>query len=531
MDRLEGLWRRRPLDGSAKTSLQTEVVLSLALVMLAATTLLAAALLQGHETRWRDLLGRGLLAEAQAPPAPESALIIGTEWWHVRRDGTARAAWGGGEPVDDETRALAEQARVRGEPLLRPGAAWHAIRFATPVGPEGVAVARLPAAASWRLRVLPLALAAALLVLDVVVFTAFGASILRRRVVLPLRRLAEAARGLGGGAFDLRVPEEGPREAVEVAAAFNEMSDALARRTQALEKAVAELRETNAELRHTRAGLDRAERLAAVGRLAAGVAHEVGNPMGALLAFVDLAGRDPGLAPAGREHLARAAQQGDRVRRILRQLLDFARPGPTAPPGPVDLLAVAEETTALIRSQTRAAALHIDVAAEGDPPPALGDAGRVAQILLNLALNAADAARASGGSRVRLIVRAAPLALRADAARAAARARSRPDGVECVVADDGGGIAEGDRERIFDPFFTTKEPGEGTGLGLSNSLRLAEEMAGTLELGAPPEGFRTAFVLRLPAAGTASGGARNCEVRNEMRSSEPGDTVEGRKND
>ncbi len=531
MDRSQRLGRTRAPHRRAAPTLQTEVVLSLVLVMLAATTLLAAALLHGHETRWRDLLGRGLLAEAQAPPAPERALIAGTQWWEVRRDGSARAAWGGGDEIDDETLRLTQQARTRAEPLLRPGAAWHPIRFAAPVGPDAVVVARLPASASLRLRVLPLGLAAGLLVLDVVVFTAFGASILRRRLVLPLRRLAGAARDLAGGAFDARVPEDGPREAVEVAAAFNEMSDALARRTEALEKAVVELRGANAELRHTRAGLDRAERLAAVGRLAAGVAHEVGNPMGALLAFVDLAGRDPGLAPASREHLARAAQQGDRVRRILRQLLDFARPGPAAPSGPIDLLAIAEETATLLRSQARAETLHIDVAAKGDPPPALGDAGRVTQILLNLALNAADAVRASGGTRVRILVRAAPLAVRAEASPADARARSRPDGVECLVADDGCGIAEGDRERIFDPFFTTKEPGEGTGLGLSNSLRLAEEMGGTLEVTAPPEGFRTAFAMRLPAAGAPSEGARSCEVRSKMRASESRDTAEGREND
>lgn len=489
--------------------------------MLAATTLLAAALLHGHEARWRDLLGRGLLAEAPAPPAPENALIPGTDWWQIRRDGSAHSFWGGGEPLDDETRALAEQVRARGEPLLRPGAAWHAIRFAVPLGEGDVAVARLPVSASLRLRALPLALAAALLLLDAILFTAFGASILRRRVVLPLRRLSEAARGLADGAFDARVPVEGPREAAEVAAAFNDMSHALALRTAALEKAVVELREANSELRHTRAGLDRAERLAAVGRLAAGVAHEVGNPMGALLAFLDLAGRDPGLAPAGREHLARAAQQGDRVRRILRQLLDFARPSPTGPPSPVDLLAVAEEAAALLRAQRHAASLQIEVSAEGEPPPALGDAGRVAQILLNLALNAADAVRSGGGSRVVLHVRAVPLALRDGDTQGAAAGRSQPDGVECVVADDGCGIAPPDRERIFDPFFTTKEPGAGTGLGLSNSLRLAEEMAGALELVAPPAGLRTAFALRLPAAGAPRDAAGDCGVRRRMRGSEP----------
>jgi signal transduction histidine kinase len=512
----------RPRRRRDATGLQAEVVLSLALVMLAATTLLAAALLHGNETRWRDLLGRSLLAEARTQPAPELALVAGTLWWELRRDGSPVAAWGGGEAFDAESRALAEEARRRGEPLLRPGAVWEPIRFAAPLGENAVAVARLPASASLRLRGWPLALAATLLVLDVAVFTAFGATVLRRRVVLPLRRLSAAARGLADGAFDTRVPEEGPREAAEVAAAFNEMSDALARRTRALEKAVADLREANTELRRTRAGLDRAERLATAGRLAAGVAHEVGNPMGALLAFVDLAARDPGLAPASREHLARAAQQGDRVRRILRQLLDFARPERSAPLRPLDLAEAARETVALVRAQRRYGALRFEVEAEGEPPAALGEPSAVAQILLNLALNAADAAVAAGGTQVRFTVRQAPLALRAGESREEALARRAPDAVECLVADDGCGIPEEDRERVFDPFFTTKDPGEGTGLGLSNSLRLAEEMGGVLERGRPPEGLRTAFALRLPAADGRARSAGECEVRKEMRGASGG---------
>jgi signal transduction histidine kinase len=505
----------------AVPGVQGEVVLGFALVMLAATTLLAAALLHGHEARWRDLLGRALLAEAQAPPPPELALLAGTRWWELRADGHTRAAWAGGDPLDPETRALAEDALAHGEPLLRPGAVWAEIRFAAPVAPGVVAAARLPASASLRLRGLPLALAAALVALDVAVFTAFGVTVLRRRVVLPLQRLAAAARGLAEGGFDARVPEEGPREALEVAAAFNEMSEALAARTAALEKAVADLRAANAELRRTRAGLDRAERLAAVGRLAAGVAHEVGNPMGALLAFVDLAARDPGLAPASREHLARAAEQGERVRRILRQLLDFARPGAArAPSRPLDLAAAAREAVTLVQAQSRYAGVRFAVVEEGAPPRALGDPAGVAQILLNLLLNAAEAVRAGGGSAVSLVVRPAAWAARAGEPRESGRPRRAPDAVECVVADDGAGIAPEDRERIFDPFFTTREPGEGTGLGLSNSLRLAEEMAGALELVEPPLGWRTAFALRLPAAAEAPEPAGGCAVRSGLRSPE-----------
>jgi signal transduction histidine kinase len=108
--------------------------------------------------------------------------------------------------------------------------------------------------------------------------------------------------------------------------------------------------------------------------------------------------------------------------------------------------------------------------------------------------------------RVSLRVRGAALARRRDDAAGAPAARARWDAVECAVVDSGPGVSEEDRERIFDPFFTTKPPGEGTGLGLANALRQAEENGGELEL-APATGAGGAcFVLRLPAAQPADAG-------------------------
>jgi signal transduction histidine kinase len=101
--------------------------------------------------------------------------------------------------------------------------------------------------------------------------------------------------------------------------------------------------------------------------------------------------------------------------------------------------------------------------------------------------------------------------------------RRRPDAVECEVADDGPGIEPADRERIFDPFFTTKPAGEGTGLGLANAALLAEEMEGALDLGAPPEGFRTAFVLRLPVWAEAGGAGRARGTAPPQDASDPAD--------
>jgi len=500
---------------TVRSGLLAEVVTSLGLVMLAATIVLAYLLLQHNEARLRDLLGRALLAEARALPEQDRALMPGTAWWRIGANGNAESVGATRERIDATTERLAADARESGASLVQPGAPWEAIRFATPVPGGDVVVARLPSAASLRLRAAPLALVGALLALDVVVFTAFGASLLRRRVVAPLERLAAATRALGEGGFELRLPIEGPREAAEVAAAFNTMSEALQRRTSALEKAVAELRDVNAELRLTRGGLDRAQRLAAVGRLAAGVAHEVGNPLAAMLAFLGVAERDTQMGDDTRGHLARAAQQGERVRRILRQLLEFSRP-PRMECVPIDVAALAEETIGLVRAQRRYASVDFAVVRATDLPTASGDPGAVAQILLNLLLNAADAVTSCepGTGAVQVLVRGAHRAVRSGESCGEAASRGKADAVDCVVADQGSGIAPEDADRLFDPFFTTKPAGEGTGLGLANSLRLAEELSGALELVEPPKGFRTAFCLRLPVAGSS---AKGFAVRKEMR--------------
>jgi signal transduction histidine kinase len=301
---------------------------------------------------------------------------------------------------------------------------------------------------------------------------------------------------------------EGVRETAELALAFNGMTAALESRPGALEKAVRDLRASNESLREARAGLDRAARLAAVGRLAAGVAHEVGNPMGAVLAFLDLAGRAPELSQATRGYVERAAREGERVRGILRQLLDFSRPPRTRRVW-VALPPLCEEVAALLRAQRRYAAIAIQVEEEAGAPAALADRGVVSQILLNLLLNAADALRAAATPNPCIRKRVGPAALRVREGEdpAVAAARREPDAVACLVVDNGPGIPAEDRERIFDPFFTTKPVGEGTGLGLANALRFAEECGGRLEL-APPPGAEpgAVFALTLPAAAEPGAG-------------------------
>jgi C4-dicarboxylate-specific signal transduction histidine kinase len=475
---------------------QSEVVVSLAIIMVTATTLLTAFFLRTHALQVESmqvLLGRALLAEARAPTFSVGLVSEGVDWWTISKAGVVRPIGAIVSDIDPESIELAEEVLERGTPVLRSGAPWQAVRFAVALSEDGpVAVARLPSVVSRASLV-------TLLLVDSLVFVAFGSYLLRRRVVRPMHELAAAARSIGESGPGGRVIVEGVDEVQQVARAFNEMSEALEQRTGALEKAVGELRETNAQLHRARAGLARAERLAAVGSLAAGVAHEVGNPMGALLAYLQLAQRDEGLGEEGRSHLCRAAEQGGRVREILRQLLDFSRP-PQARRAMVDLVRVGEQIEALVRAQRRYESIAFELRHDRGDVLVHSDESMLSQILLNLVINAADAVRDIEAPRIRMTLRPAQLRTREGDAAGPAERREGFDSVECEVEDNGPGVAEEDRERIFDPFFTTKQPGEGTGLGLANSLRLTEELGGLLEHRPSPDLGGAAFVVRIPVS-------------------------------
>ncbi len=463
---------------------QGEILVSLALAMITAIGLLAAFFLKAHAThleRLAPLLGKGLVADVAASTVEYGDTVGSAIWFRVDLNAPPPTHAITGELLDAEGMALAQDAREKGEPLLQTGRPWDRIRFAIPIqgaSPGGVAVAILPPSMEgW--------VVFSLLAVDCLIFAWLGGYLLRRRVISPLRQLSRVARSIEEAGPGVRVAVDGVRETVEVAEAMSDMSEALERRTSDLQKAITDLRSANASLRRAEDGLDRSERLAAVGHLAAGVAHEVGNPMGALLAFLDLVGRDPKLSDTSRNHLDRALEQGQRVRRILGQLLDLSRP-PRSILSNFDLAAVAEQTIGLVAAQAPHSGIDFEVVhPDGCQQTRVrADESVVGQILLNLVLNAADAVAEVDGQRIRLSV----------------SGREEDDIVVCCVEDNGPGVEPEDRQRIFDPFFTTKPPGEGTGLGLANALRLAEEVGGGLECQRPRTLGGACFVLRLRAA-------------------------------
>jgi len=246
--------------------------------------------------------------------------------------------------------------------------------------------------------------------------------------------------------------------------------------------------EAERALEEMRAQVALSDRMASIGTLAAGVAHEINNPLTfvlANLAFVE--DRLPGLAgeddPTVREALADAADGARRVQGIVGDLKSFARGDDTAV-GPVDLARVVASALALAANELRHRA-RIEVDVESAPPP-LANQARLGQVILNLVVNAAHAIPEgdAAGNAVRI------------------SARREGDRVAIEVADTGAGVPAEIRARIFDPFFTTKPFGEGTGLGLWVCRRILTGLGGTIAL-LPNAGRGATFRVTLPAARSA----------------------------
>ena len=233
-----------------------------------------------------------------------------------------------------------------------------------------------------------------------------------------------------------------------------------------------------------------AERLVHMGRFVAGIAHELGSPLQSVVSLAELLVRDPGRTDAVScaRRILRAAL---RCRGITEDLLTYARRGPPRL-GPVRVQeAVLDALDLDPGSEEGIAGVELDD--PGEVPPVTADARRLAQVFLNLIGNARQAIQARGDGRIRIRVDALP------AAASGLRPEATGTVVRVAVEDDGPGIPPEIADRIFDPFFTTKDVGEGTGLGLSVSRTLVEDMGGRLWLdsGHAP-GAR--FVVELPAA-------------------------------
>ncbi len=309
--------------------------------------------------------------------------------------------------------------------------------------------------------------------------------VLTRLVVTPVENLSRAAGKVADGASALSAPAAGGRELVDLGSSLAKMTARLRADEEALEKQLDELRATTAELARAQDTVIRGERLASVGRLAAGLAHEIGNPIAAILSFQELLLDSPNLDAEERDFLVRMKRETERVHRILRDLLDFARPArggePLSGSGATGSVGDAiDHVVQLVRPQKTFRDVELITAVEGDLPFVTMLPERIEQVVLNLVINACDVVPKPGG-------------------QITIRAESHAPGVRFTIEDNGGGIAPSVKGRLFEPFVTTKDVGKGTGLGLAVCRGLIESAGGTIAVEDGVAGAR--FVIELPGAG------------------------------
>ena len=440
----------------------------------------------------------------------------------VGGDGAPRYALGDAGGIDERLR---QTLATGAETAWVPEGAGQLRRYA-PIMADGrvTGAARLVLSLEGERRLLSQSrhLFLAYFVLDFLLLLAVGSLILSRFIVSPIRRLLAATERIRAGDLSHRAVAPGGREIAELADSINAMMDELRARREEAERYVASLERANRELQAAREETIRTEKMASVGLLAAGTAHEIGTPLAAIMGYAALLNEELAGDPEKADYLRRIGQDAERIDRIVRDLLDFARPAPGAGEA-VDVAALVDSTVEMLTRQGMFKQVEVSMELPAGLPRPAADPHQLQQVLINLVINARDA-MADGG---RLTVCASagrfispprtdslfplPPAVggrrRGDFGGAFRTPFARgTENVPCVlieVADTGTGIPPEQIERIFDPFFTTKEPGKGTGLGLAISARIVDSFGGRITVESAV-GHGTKFIVWLPVTGGGS---------------------------
>lgn len=314
--------------------------------------------------------------------------------------------------------------------------------------------------------------------INLALFVLLGFFRLYRSIVRPIDRLVATAAEFRDDDQFAFLDEERNGEFNRLSRSLNQMLGRIKRDRGRLEEVVASLEEANAGLRRAQQEIIRAEKLASVGRLSAGIAHEIGNPMGIIAAYLELL-KQPGLDDAQRQDFIRRAEgEAGRVNTIIRQLLDFARPPREERNIEIPVHALLEEVRELCAVQPLLTGVTVNLAAGAANDRLTGNPDHLKQVFLNLIINSADAI---GG----MASRKEPGAINIRTANVEVGGVA---GLIIDFLDNGPGFAETELANIFDPFYTTKEPGKGTGLGLSICFSIIEGLGGRIDADSLPEG-------------------------------------------
>jgi signal transduction histidine kinase len=293
-----------------------------------------------------------------------------------------------------------------------------------------------------------------------------------RSIVTPILDLERITKKITRGDFSETIAVTGRDEIASLAESFNQMEDKLDHAMASLEEIIKKLQEKQSQLVE-------AEKLAAIGKLAAGIAHEINNPLTSVLTFSNLMLEQCDPADPRCAKLKLMARETDRARNIVRQLLNFGREI-IIKPERININRPVLEITESLQGQEAFKGIELTVHLADDLPDTDADPAQIGQVVLNLLLNAIHAVKPPG--------------------RISVTTRRGERVVEIEIVDSGTGIPEEHLHRIFDPFFTTKDASKGTGLGLAVSYGIVKKHGGEIAVESSP-GRGTTFTVKLPVYG------------------------------
>lgn len=299
--------------------------------------------------------------------------------------------------------------------------------------------------------------------LIIVFIAAISAVVVSRKFTAPLESLSAAVRKIAKGDFDVKVDIKSRDEIGQLADSFNNMANELLERERSLKSA--------------QLALVQSEKMAAVGTLSAGLAHEVKNPLSAVLGYAQLAKRKLSQPDVIKKHLDIIENETRRCNEIIGNLMQFSRQE-KGEFTDVTINEVVEKSVGIVDHQLGLKNVHVNMKLAPDIPEIIGNSNQLQQVLMNLAINAQQAMEPDGGT--------VDIATYFD-----------NDNVYISVSDTGPGISEEVVEKIFEPFFTTKAAGEGTGLGLSVTYGIIRDHKGDIRVEKADSGGAR-FVIALP---------------------------------
>jgi len=331
--------------------------------------------------------------------------------------------------------------------------------------------------------------------MDTIILTIVGIYLLSRIVVKPIHKLLKMTQEYKDWDILPAIAESSRNEIGNLSRSLRNMLQKLDENKRDLESNISSLEKANSKLRQAQKEVIMSEKLVSVGRLAAGIAHEIGNPIGIVLGYLDLIRRGDISDNEKRDFLDRVESEISRINLIITQLLDFSRPSGDKPEK-CHVHGIIRDIAGMLEPQPIMVNVNIDFEFSSSRDTVFANSNELQQVFLNIILNAADAfAEKDCGEEKRLVIKS-----------------YEEDGyIILKFKDNGPGIEKDDLGRVFDPFYTTKEPGKGTGLGLSVCYKIVEELAGKIKAESLPENG-TAIIVFLPLHTLNDGGRGNDRI-------------------